>query len=75
MLLCAAQFMMVLDFSIGNVALSAIQKDLGFSQPNLQGIVSAYALAFGGFLLLGGKGSELVAAIANLTGKSAESEQ
>ena len=59
LLLCAAQFMMVLDFSIVNVALSAIQKDLGFSQQNLQWIVSAYALAFGGFLLLGGRAADL----------------
>ena len=59
LLLCAAQFMMVLDFSIVNVALSAIQKDLGFSQQNLQWIISAYALAFGGFLLLGGRAADL----------------
>jgi EmrB/QacA subfamily drug resistance transporter len=59
MLLCATEFMMVLDFSIVNVALSAIQQDLGFSQPNLQWLVSAYALAFGGFLLLGGKAADL----------------
>lgn len=58
-LLCAAQFMMVLDFSIVNVALSAMQQDLGFSQQNLQWIVSAYALAFGGFLLLGGRAADL----------------
>ena len=58
-LLCAAQFMMVLDFSIINVALSAIQRDLGFSQQNLQWVVSAYALAFGGFLLLGGRAADL----------------
>ena len=60
LLLCAAQFMMVLDFSIVNVALSAIQKDLGFSQQNLQWVVSAYALAFGGFLLLGGRAADLL---------------
>ena len=59
LLLCAAQFMMVLDFSIVNVALSAIKQDLGFSQQNLQWIVSAYALAFGGFLLLGGRAADL----------------
>jgi EmrB/QacA subfamily drug resistance transporter len=51
--------MMVLDFSIVNVALSAIQQDLGFSQQNLQWIVSAYALASGGFLLLGGRAADL----------------
>jgi EmrB/QacA subfamily drug resistance transporter len=58
-LLCAAQFMVVLDFSIVNVALPAIQQDLGFSQQNLQWIVSAYALTFGGFLLLGGRAADL----------------
>ncbi len=58
-MLCAAQFMMVLDFSIVNVALSAMQQDLGFSQQNLQWIVSAYALASGGFLLLGGRAADL----------------
>jgi EmrB/QacA subfamily drug resistance transporter len=51
--------MMVLDFSIVNVALGAIQRDLGFSQQNLQWVVSAYALAFGGFLLLGGRAADL----------------
>ena len=59
LLLCAAQFMMVLDFSIVNVALPSMQRDLGFSQQNLQWIVSAYSLAFGGFLLLGGRAADL----------------
>ncbi len=59
LLLCAARFMMVLDFSIVNVALHSIQRDLGFSQQNLQWIVSAYSLAFGGFLLLGGRAADL----------------
>jgi EmrB/QacA subfamily drug resistance transporter len=59
MLLCAAQFMMLLDFSIVNVALPSMQRDLGFSQQNLQWIVSAYSLAFGGFLLLSGKAADL----------------
>ncbi len=58
-LLCASQFMVVLDFSIVNVALPAMQKDLGFSQQNLQWIISAYALTFGGFLLLGGRAADL----------------
>ena len=58
-LLCAAEFMVVLDFSIVNVALPAIQKNLGFSQQNLQWIISAYALTFGGFLLLGGRAADL----------------
>ncbi|BAZ11812.1 hypothetical protein NIES4071_36380 [Calothrix sp. NIES-4071] len=59
-LLCAAQFMVVLDFSIVNVALPAMQRELGFSQQNLQWIVSAYALTFGGFLLLGGRAADLL---------------
>jgi MFS family permease len=53
-LLCAVQFMVILDVSIVNVALPSIQEDLGFSQDNLQWVLSAYALVFGGFLLLGG---------------------
>jgi EmrB/QacA subfamily drug resistance transporter len=59
-LLCAAQFMVVLDFSIVNVALPSMQQDLNFSQQNLQWIVSAYALTFGGFLLLGGRAADLL---------------
>jgi EmrB/QacA subfamily drug resistance transporter len=47
--------MVVLDIAIVNVALPSIQTDLGFSQENLQWVVSAYALLFGGFLLLGGR--------------------
>lgn len=58
-LLCAVQFMTVLDFSIVNVALPAIQRDLGFSPQNLQWIVSAYSLMLGGFLLLGGRAADL----------------
>ncbi len=53
-LLSMAQFMVVLDFSIVNVALPTIQQELHFSQANLQWIVTAYALTFGGLLLLGG---------------------
>ena len=53
-LLSAVQFMVVLDIAIVNVAPPSIQTDLHFSQENLQWVVSAYALAFGGFLLLGG---------------------
>lgn len=59
-LLCAAQFMVILDFSIVNVALPSVQRDLGFSQQNLQWVVSAYALSFGGFLLLGGRAADLL---------------
>jgi EmrB/QacA subfamily drug resistance transporter len=59
-LLCGVQFMVVLDIAIVNVALPSIQVDLGFSQENLQWVVSAYALLFGGFLLLGGRVADLV---------------
>jgi EmrB/QacA subfamily drug resistance transporter len=58
-LLCGVQFMVVLDIAIVNVALPSIQTDLGFSQENLQWVVSAYALLFGGFLLLGGRIADL----------------
>ena len=50
-----AQFMVVLDIAIVNVALPAIKSDLHFSQPSLQWVISAYAIFFGGFLLLGGR--------------------
>jgi EmrB/QacA subfamily drug resistance transporter len=59
-LLCTVQFMVVLDIAIVNVALPSIQKDLGFSQENLQWVISAYALLFGGFLLLGGRAADLL---------------
>jgi EmrB/QacA subfamily drug resistance transporter len=59
-LLLGVQFMVVLDIAIVNVALPSIQTDLGFSQENLQWVVSAYALVFGGFLLLGGRVADLV---------------
>ncbi|MGZ8693949.1 MAG: MFS transporter [Gaiellaceae bacterium] len=59
-LLLTVQFMVVLDIAIVNVALPSIQVDLGFSQENLQWVVSAYALFFGGFLLLGGRVADLV---------------
>src|SRR5262245_54681538 len=58
-LLCVAQFMVVLDFSIVNVALPSIQRDLGFAPQHLQWVVSAYALTLGGFLLLGGRAVDL----------------
>jgi EmrB/QacA subfamily drug resistance transporter len=57
--LCLAEFMVVLDFSIVNVALPSMQKDLGFSTQNLQWVVSAYSLTLGGFLLLGGRMADL----------------
>jgi EmrB/QacA subfamily drug resistance transporter len=50
-----AQFMIVLDATIVNVALPTIERDLGFSQRNLLWVVNAYTLVFGGFLLLGGR--------------------
>ena len=59
-LLLGVQFMVVLDIAIVNVALPSIQKDLGFSERNLQWIVSAYALLFGGLLLLGGRVADLL---------------
>src|ERR671924_1114402 len=59
-LLCTVQFMVVLDVAIVNVALPSIQKDLGFSQEDLQWVISAYALLFGGFLLLGGRAADLL---------------
>jgi EmrB/QacA subfamily drug resistance transporter len=59
-LLLGVQFMVVLDIAIVNVALPSIQTDLGFSQANLQWVVSAYALLFGGFLLLGGRVADLI---------------
>jgi EmrB/QacA subfamily drug resistance transporter len=57
--LALAQFMVVLDSSIVNVALPAIAKAFGMQQTNLQWIVTAYTLAFGGFLLLGGRAADL----------------
>jgi EmrB/QacA subfamily drug resistance transporter len=59
---CFAQFMVVLDATIVNVALPSIQEGLSLSGPNLQWVVNAYTLVFGGFLLLGGR-------LADLTGR------
>ena len=59
-LVCLAQFMVVLDATIVNVALPSIQADLGISESSLQWIVNAYALLFGGFLLLGGRAGDLI---------------
>ncbi|BCJ53516.1 MFS transporter [Actinoplanes sp. NBRC 14428] len=58
--LAAAQFMVVLDVTIVNVALPDIQQDLGFSASGLQWVVSIYTLLFGGFLLLGGRVADLL---------------
>lgn len=61
-LLCTAQFIVIMDTSIIGVALPAIQADLGYSQSGLQWIFNAYVISFGGFLLLGGRLSDLFGA-------------
>jgi EmrB/QacA subfamily drug resistance transporter len=58
-LLVIAQFMVVLDVAIVNVALPSIAKDLHFTPGNLQWVITAYTLTFGGFLLLGGRAADL----------------
>ncbi|MDR6782358.1 EmrB/QacA subfamily drug resistance transporter [Pedobacter africanus] len=58
-LLCMAQFIVIMDTSIIGVALPAIKTDLGYSQTGLQWIFNAYVIVFGGFLLLGGRLSDL----------------
>ncbi|HWI75193.1 MAG TPA: MFS transporter [Baekduia sp.] len=85
-LLATAQFVIVLDASIVNVALPSIGKDLDFSQDNLSWVVNAYTLIFGGFLLLGGRLADLLGrrrlfmaglilfAVASLAGGFAQSE-
>ena len=59
-LVCIAQFMVVLDATIVNVALPSIQTDLKLAETDLQWIVNAYTLIFGGFLLLGGRAGDLI---------------
>ncbi len=59
-LIVTAQFMVILDTAIVNVALPSIKIDLGFSQENLQWVISAYAIFFGGLLLLGGRLADLL---------------
>jgi EmrB/QacA subfamily drug resistance transporter len=59
-LVCMAQFMVILDATIVNVALPSIQADLDMSEADLQWVVNAYALVFGGFLLLGGRAGDLI---------------
>jgi EmrB/QacA subfamily drug resistance transporter len=59
-LIVTAQFMVILDVAIVNVALPSIQADLDFSQASLQWVVSAYAILFGGALLLGGRLADLL---------------
>jgi EmrB/QacA subfamily drug resistance transporter len=85
-LLASAQFVIVLDASIVNVALPSIGKDLHFSQDDLSWVVNAYTLTFGGFLLLGGRLADLLGrrrmfmgglilfALASLLGGLAQSE-
>jgi EmrB/QacA subfamily drug resistance transporter len=59
-LIVTAQFMVILDVTIVNVALPSIKVDLGFSQGSLQWVISAYTIVFGGTLLLGGRLADLV---------------
>src|SRR5580765_6932804 len=59
-LIVVAQFMVVLDVAIVNVALPSIRTDLDFSQESLQWVITAYAIFFGGVLLLGGRLSDLL---------------
>src|SRR5438876_4099803 len=59
-LIVTAQFMVILDVAIVNVALPSIKTDLNFSQANLQWVISAYAIMFGGVLLLGGRLADLL---------------
>src|ERR1700759_3373803 len=58
-LLALAQFMVVLDVAIVNVALPSMNRDLHFGPGGLQWVVTAYTLTFGGFLLLGGRAADL----------------
>jgi len=60
--LCASQFLLIMDFAIVNVALPSIQQSLGFSDADLAWVTSGYALTFGGFLLLAGR-------VADVTGR------
>ena len=60
LLCCLAQFMVILDVSIVNVALPSIKTDLGFTSTDLQWVVNAYTLTFAGFLLLGGRAADLL---------------
>src|SRR3954452_13465578 len=59
-IVCLAQFMVILDATIVNVALPSIQRGLSFSDANLQWVINAYTLVFGGFLLLGGRAADLL---------------
>lgn len=86
-LACVAQFMVILDVSVVNVALPSIRGDLGFSATGLQWVVNAYTLTFAGFLLLGGRAADLLGrrrvfigglllfAVASLVGGFAQSQE
>jgi hypothetical protein len=63
-LCCVAQFMVILDLSIVNVALPSIQVGLHFSSADLQWVVNAYAIVFAGFLMLAGRAADVVGRIA-----------
>lgn len=58
-LILTAAFMVVLDFSIVNVALASIERELGFAPASLQWVVTGYAVTFGGLLVLGGRAADL----------------
>src|SRR5258707_4137456 len=60
LLLCAVQFLDVVDSSIMNVALPSIRRDLGFSAQSLQWVLSGYLVTYGGLLLLGGRAGDLL---------------
>ncbi len=86
LLSCLAQFMVILDVSVVNVALPAIRHGLGFSEVDLQWVVNAYTVTFAGFLLLGGRAADLLGrrrvfvagltlfAVASLAGGIADSQ-
>src|SRR5205809_5418704 len=59
-LICTAIFVVVLDIAIVNVALPSIGNDLHFADKNLQWVITAYSLTYGGFLLLGGRAADLL---------------
>jgi EmrB/QacA subfamily drug resistance transporter len=59
-IVCLAQFMVVLDATVVNIALPSIQRGLSFSDADLQWVINAYTLVFGGFLLLGGRAADLL---------------
>ena len=59
-LVCVAQFMVILDVAVVNVALPSIRESLGFSTAGLPWVLNAYTLTFAGFLMLGGRASDLL---------------